>query len=189
MKLPPTHRALRVLLITACSMSRLAVSKFNPAFNESPGFFVGTGFRIMADFGAMLAPLAAELRKRFRRGGEPVFDSTNYRPEWNKASYPRRPDLEEKRVRLGDGGARIHDCRVSGAINLLDAGVDESTVLKIGGWKTRAMLATATTFSTVSAWEVLSRRRVSTSRTESPLRIKRSLQDTIDRWQNTNWDK
>jgi hypothetical protein len=43
-------------------------------------------------------------------------------------------------VRLGDGGARIHDCRVSGPINLLDAGVDESTVLKIGGWKTRAML-------------------------------------------------
>ena len=43
-------------------------------------------------------------------------------------------------MRLGDGGARIHDCRVSGAINLLDAGVDESTVLKIGGWKTRAML-------------------------------------------------
>jgi hypothetical protein len=43
-------------------------------------------------------------------------------------------------VRLGDGGARTHDCRVSGTINLLDAGVDESTVLKIGGLETRAML-------------------------------------------------
>ena len=92
--------------------------------------------------GPMLAPLAAELRKRFRRDGEPVFDSTNYRPEWNKACAKAglRGYDEEKRVRLGDGGARIHDCRVSGAINLLDAGVDESTVLKIGGWKTRAML-------------------------------------------------
>jgi hypothetical protein len=31
---------------------------------------------------------------------------------------------------------RIHDCRCSAAINLLAAGVDEGTVLKIGGWAT-----------------------------------------------------
>jgi integrase len=92
--------------------------------------------------GPMLSPLATELRKRFRRSGEPVFDSTNYRPEWNKACAASglRGYDEEKRVRLGDGGARIHDLRCSGAMNLLRAGVDESTVLKIGGWKTRAML-------------------------------------------------
>jgi hypothetical protein len=41
-------------------------------------------------------------------------------------------------VRLGDGGARIHDCHVSGAINLLDA--VSINRLKIGGWKTRAIL-------------------------------------------------
>src|SRR6516162_11428406 len=37
-------------------------------------------------------------------------------------------------------GVRIHDCRASAAINLLASGVDEGLVLKIGGWKTRAML-------------------------------------------------
>ena len=37
-------------------------------------------------------------------------------------------------------GIRMHDCRCSAAINLLAAGVDEGTVLKIGSWKTRAML-------------------------------------------------
>jgi len=89
--------------------------------------------------GPMLAPLAALLRKQFRRKDAPVFDSTNYRTAWSiavsKAGLGTHD--EETRVRTG---VRIHDCRCSAAINLLDAGVDEGTVLKIGGWKTRAML-------------------------------------------------
>ncbi len=51
-----------------------------------------------------------------------------------------------------------NDCRVSGAINLLDAGVDESTVLKIGGWKTRAML---------DRYNVLDRERVGSALTKA----------------------
>jgi hypothetical protein len=47
---------------------------------------------------------------------------------------------------------------VSGAINLLDAGVDESTVLKIGGWKTRAML---------DRYNVLDRERVGSALTKA----------------------
>src|SRR5207302_10205193 len=43
----------------------------------------------------------------------------------------------KKRTRTG---VRIHDCRASAAINLLASAVDEGLVLKIGGWKTRAML-------------------------------------------------
>jgi integrase len=89
--------------------------------------------------GEMLAPLAALLRKQFRRADAPVFDSTNYRTAWSiaVAAAGLGTHDEDTRVRTG---VRIHDCRCSAAINLLDAGVDEGTVLKIGGWKTRAML-------------------------------------------------
>jgi len=92
--------------------------------------------------GPQLSPLATTLRKRFRHDDEPVFDSTNYRPEWNKACAKAglRGYDEDKRTRDDNTNGRIHDLRCSGAINLLDAGVDEGTVLKIGGWKTRAML-------------------------------------------------
>jgi integrase len=92
--------------------------------------------------GALLEPIAADLRKRFRRDGEPIFDSTNYRPEWARACAKAglRGWNEEKRTREDKPGGRIHDCRCSGAINLIDAGVDEGLVLQIGGWKTRKML-------------------------------------------------
>ncbi len=89
--------------------------------------------------GPMLAPVVAVLRKQFRRDGEPVFDSTNYRPEWSKAVAKAGLGTWDAKTRTRTG-VRIHDCRCSAAVNLLDAGVDEGTVLKIGGWKTRAML-------------------------------------------------
>jgi integrase len=89
--------------------------------------------------GPMLTPLVAMLRKQFRRDGKPVFDSTNYRPEWSKAVAKAGLGTWNGKTRTRTG-VRIHDCRCSAAINLLDAGVDEGTVLKIGGWKTRAML-------------------------------------------------
>ena len=38
-------------------------------------------------------------------------------------------------------GVRIHDCRCSAAVNLIDAGVPEDIVMKIGGWKTKAMFS------------------------------------------------
>ena len=89
--------------------------------------------------GPRLAPIAERLRGMFRLESRPVFDSTNYRTEWNKAVAVAGLGTydEKKRTRTG---VRIHDARCSAAINLLDAGVPESTVLKIGGWKTRAML-------------------------------------------------
>ena len=89
--------------------------------------------------GPMLEPVVVILRKRFRRDGQPVFDSTNYRPEWAKAVAKAGLGTWDAKTRTRTG-VRIHDCRCSAAINLLDAGVDEGTVLKIGGWKTRAML-------------------------------------------------
>jgi Phage integrase family len=89
--------------------------------------------------GKLLEPVVKELRKQFRDADLPLFDSSNYRTEWAmacaKAGVGTWDDETRKRT-----GVRIHDCRVSGAINLLAAGVDEGLVLKIGGWKTRAML-------------------------------------------------
>lgn len=89
--------------------------------------------------GELLEGVVKELRKQFRRDDAPVFDATNYRPEWAKACAKAGVGTwdEKKRTRTG---VRIHDCRCSGAINLLASGVDEGLVLKIGGWKTRSML-------------------------------------------------
>ncbi len=89
--------------------------------------------------GSLLSPIAAMLRRMFRDPSKPVFDFTNYRPEWNKAVAAAKLGTLDPKTRRRTG-VRIHDCRCSAAINLLAAGVDEGLVLKIGGWKTRAML-------------------------------------------------
>jgi hypothetical protein len=60
--------------------------------------------------------------------GEPIFDGTNLRREWAKATAAAGcPDLI------------VHDLRRSGARNLREAGVDETIIMKIGGWKTRSV--------------------------------------------------
>jgi integrase len=89
--------------------------------------------------GELLESVARDLRKQFRSDDRPIFDSTNYRPEWAKACDKAGMGTwdQAKRTRTG---VRIHDCRASAAINLLASGVDEGLVLKIGGWKTRSML-------------------------------------------------
>ena len=75
------------------------------------------------------------------RNSDPVFDFTNYRAEWNKATAAAGlATFDKKNRRRGEGNIRIHDCRCSGAINLIDAAVDRDMVLAIGGWKTDAML-------------------------------------------------
>jgi integrase len=90
--------------------------------------------------GPMLSPIAETLQKLFRReDSKIIFDSTNYRTAWSKACAKAGIGTFDPETRRRTG-VRIHDCRCSAAINLLDAGVDEGTVLKIGGWKTRAML-------------------------------------------------
>jgi integrase len=87
--------------------------------------------------GKFFAPLREWMQKQFRVANKPVFDSTNYRPEWNKACKAAGFGTVTKRRRTG---FRIHDCRASAAVNLLDAGISESAVMQIGGWKTRDML-------------------------------------------------
>lgn len=97
--------------------------------------------------GSQLEPIAEELRQRkkeyrkkhFKNPEGVVFDSTNHRREWAKAVAKAKLGTWDAETQTRTG-VRIHDCRCSAAINLLAAGVDEGLVLKIGGWKTRAML-------------------------------------------------
>jgi integrase len=70
--------------------------------------------------------LAELLRKRFRIGL--LFDHRNLRKEW-----------EASRKQAGFPSLLMHDMRRSGARNLIAAGVDEKTVMVIGGWKTRSV--------------------------------------------------
>lgn len=89
--------------------------------------------------GKGLEPVSQILKKMFRQAGAPVFDYTNYRVEWQKACHKVGLGVrDEKRC---FNGLRIHDLRCSAAINLVDAGVPEDTVMKIGGWKTKAMFS------------------------------------------------
>ena len=90
--------------------------------------------------GKVLEPVAAMLRKMFRQANAPVFDVTNLRGEWNKHCGALGLGEFDKKERTYHG-LRIHDLRCSAAINLIDAGVAEDTVMKIGGWKTKAMFS------------------------------------------------
>jgi integrase len=74
---------------------------------------------------ALTSELVALLRKYFRNSGAPVFDATNLRREWERATAAAKmPEL------------LIHDLRRSGARNLRSSGVAETVIMQIGGWKT-----------------------------------------------------
>jgi integrase len=103
--------------------------------------------------GPVLEPVAATLRKMFRTEG-PVFNSTNYRPAWSKACAKVGLGTYDKKTRTRTG-VRIHDCRCSAAVNLVDAGVNEDLVMKIGGWKTKAMFSRYNVINTMRTREAM----------------------------------
>ena len=90
--------------------------------------------------GNLLEPVAAILKKMFRMEHAKVLDSTNYRAEWGRACAKAGFGTFDPETRQRTG-FRIHDCRVSAAVNLVDAGVPEDIVMKIGGWKTKSMFS------------------------------------------------
>jgi hypothetical protein len=67
------------------------------------------------------------------------FNVANYRAEWQKACHKVGLGVRDKNRRFK--GVRIHDLRCSAAVNLIDAGVSEDWVMKIVGWKTKAMFS------------------------------------------------
>lgn len=89
--------------------------------------------------GKGLEPVSAMLKTMFAEADKPVFYIANYRVEWQKACHKLKLGVRDEERRFT--GLRIHDLRCSGAVNLVDAGVAEDTVMKIGGWKTRAMFS------------------------------------------------
>ena len=69
--------------------------------------------------------LTALLSKMFRKSGQPVFDVTNLRNEWDAATTAfGRPEL------------LVHDLCRSGVRNLTDTGVQERIAMRISGHKT-----------------------------------------------------
>ena len=89
--------------------------------------------------GAQLQPMAAMLRKMFANADQPVFNIANYRVERERAATETGIGVRDKN--RCHSGAQIHDLRVSGAVNMVEASVPEDTVMKIDGWKTRAMFS------------------------------------------------
>jgi len=84
-------------------------------------------------------PLSAELvgmlKKLFRKDG-PVFDTTNFRKEWNKACVKVGLGKKTGEEWYEYEGLIPHDFRRSAVRNLINAGVDQATAMKITGHKT-----------------------------------------------------
>jgi len=72
-----------------------------------------------------------------------VFDTTNLRKEWIKAcaacGLGTKIEFEDKPYDPHYEGLTLHDFRRSAARNLRLAGVPETVIMKIGGWKTRSV--------------------------------------------------
>jgi integrase len=88
---------------------------------------------------AVLVMLLQEIEPKTGR----VFNTTNLRKEWQKAcaacGLGRMIPVEGKKYDPRYTGLTLHDLRRSAARNLLLAGVPETIIMKIGGWKTRSV--------------------------------------------------
>jgi integrase len=94
-----------------------------------------------------------------------VFDTTNLRKGWMTActacGLGRKIEVPEKKYDPRYEGLTLHDLRRSAARNLLLAGVPETIIMKIGGWKTRsvfdryAVANTADLTAAMQRWETV----------------------------------
>jgi integrase len=86
---------------------------------------------------ALTLPISTELvgmlKKMFRVDSKPVFDTTNFRKEWNKACVKVKLGTQDKYIYRG---LIPHDLRRSAVRNMRKAGVDQSVAMSISGHKT-----------------------------------------------------
>lgn len=91
-----------------------------------------------------------------------VFDTTNLRKEWAKACVACGQGfmipVEGKKYDPRYEGLTLHDLRRSAARNLLQAGVPETVIMKIGGWKTRSVFDRYAVASTADLTAAMQRR-------------------------------
>lgn len=97
-----------------------------------------------------------------------VFDATNLRKEWMEAcdacGLGRKIEVEGRPYDPHYEGLTVHDLRRSAARNLVNAGVPETVVMRIGGWKTRsifdryAVSSTADLSAAMNRWETAARK-------------------------------
>jgi integrase len=94
-----------------------------------------------------------------------VFDTTNLRKEWAKACAACGQGfmipVEGKKYDPRYEGLTLHDLRRSAARNLLQAGVPETVIMKIGGWKTRSVFDRYAVASTADLTAAMQRRESS----------------------------
>jgi hypothetical protein len=84
---------------------------------------------------ALLKPVRDALASVERVPGAPVFHTDDYLDVWQDACIAAGVASYDAKRRPRYIGPRVHDNRVAGARNLIAAGVDQDTVMKIGGWK------------------------------------------------------
>lgn len=118
-----------------------------------------------------VVPLPSELVMMLR-AIEPkeglAFDCTNLRKAWMDAcaacGLGRKIEVDGKPYDPRYTGLTLHDLRRSAARNLLNAGVPETIIMKIGGWKTRsvfdryAVASTADLSAAMNRWETAAKK-------------------------------
>jgi site-specific recombinase XerD len=85
-----------------------------------------------------IATLLKEGRKAFPKGHDLVFDFTNFRAAWNRTCDGLGLGKYDSKLRHYEG-LKPHDFRRSAARNLIKAGVDRRTAMKITGHKTESV--------------------------------------------------
>jgi integrase len=85
-----------------------------------------------------IATTLKELRKKFPKSKDVVFNFRNFRFAWNKTCDRLGLGRFDKKLRHYEG-LKPHDFRRSAARNLIKAGVDRRTAMKITGHKTEAI--------------------------------------------------
>src|SRR6267378_1007443 len=100
--------------------------------------------------------LTGMLKKLFRKDG-PVFDTTNFRREWIKACVKLGLGKMTGEEWHQYGGLIPHDFRRSAVRNLIQAGVDQSTAMRITGHRTVAVFQRYNIVSTEQLHEAMAK--------------------------------